>query len=200
VAVARAPERRLVAAGRRAVIEGAAARLFAQRGYNATTVEDIVSEAGVSKPMLYRHFESKRELHMKLLERRRDELAAAALDVYIAGEGHRHERLVAMAEAWFAHVEQHPETSRMLFQDAIGDPEIEALQRELRRRQRAADIALLRELAPGLPEAELEPLGEIIRSSLSGLALWWLEHPQVPREVVVAAIVRVTGGLLSSVR
>jgi hypothetical protein len=78
-------------------------------------------------------------------------------------------------------------------------PEIEALQRELRGQQRAADVALLREFAPQLPEAELEPLGEIVRSALTGLALWWLEHPGTPRAVVVAAVLRTTRGVLSTV-
>src|SRR5271167_3748741 len=116
---------RLSAAQRRGLIEDAAARLFAQRGYAATTVEDIVAEAGVSKPMLYRHFESKKELHMKLLEHRRDELAAAPLDRFLQAKGKPEERLPAMSDAWFAHVEQHPYTSRMLFQDAAGDPDIQ---------------------------------------------------------------------------
>lgn len=188
--------RRLPAAERRKLIEAAAARLFARAGYAATTVEQIVTEAGVSKPMLYRHFESKQELQMKLMERRRDELAAAALDGFISTEGPPEQRLPAMVDAWFAHVEVHPDSSRVLFQDAIGDPEIEALQRELRSRQRAADVALMRELVPGLPEDELEPLGEIVRSSLTGLALWWLEHPGTPRSVPVGAVLRVCRGVL----
>jgi AcrR family transcriptional regulator len=194
------PPRRLPAAERRDLIERAAARLFAERGYTATTVEDIVAEAGVSKPMLYRHFESKKELHMKLLERRRDELAAAALDSFLHGEGTPEQRLPTMIDAWFAHVEEHPDTSRILLQDAVGDPDIQALQRELRSRQRAADVALLRELVPQLPEIELEPLGEIIRSSLTGLALWWLEQPSVPRAVPVAAVLRVATGVLRTTR
>jgi AcrR family transcriptional regulator len=190
---------RLPAKERRGLIEEAAARLFAERGYTATTVEDIVAAAGVSKPMLYRHFESKKELQVKLLEHRRDELAAAPLDSFLQGHGTPHERLAAMIDAWFEHVEQHPDTSRVLFQDATGDAEIRALQHELRRRQRAADMALLREFAPQLPEPELEPLGEIIRSSLTGLALWWLEHPAVPRSAVVTAMLRMTGGMLAGV-
>jgi AcrR family transcriptional regulator len=193
------PRARLSAAQRRRLIEDAAAHLFARRGYAATTVEDIVTEAGVSKPMLYRHFESKKELHMKLLERRRDELAAAPLDVFLQGEGKLEERLPAMIDAWFIDVEQHPDTSRLLFQDATGDSDIQALQRELRRRQRAADVALLREFAPQLSEHELEPLGEIIRSSLTGLALWWLDNPNLPRATLVAAMLRMTNGMLSTV-
>lgn len=196
----RAPARRLSAVQRRALIEDAAARSFAEHGYSATTVEQIVAAAGVSKPMLYRHFESKQELFMKLLERRRDELAAAPLDEFIQAPGEPEQRLPAMIDAWFAHVEQHPHTSRMIFQDASGDPQIVALQRELRGRQRAADVALLREFAPQLPEVELEPLGEIIRSTLSGLALWWLERPDTPRAVVVAAVLRTTRGVLSTIR
>ncbi|HEX3518997.1 MAG TPA: TetR/AcrR family transcriptional regulator [Solirubrobacteraceae bacterium] len=180
------------------LIEEAAARLFAERGYAPTTVDDIVAAAGVSKPMLYRHFESKRELLVKLLERRRDELAQAPLERFLEERGEPSQRLWAMIDAWFANVEQHPDSSRVLFQDVTGEPDVQELQRELRARQRAADVALLRELAPGLPERELEPLGEIIRSSLTGLALWWLDRPEVGRKVVVAAVLRTTEGVLAS--
>jgi AcrR family transcriptional regulator len=187
---------RLPAAERRTLIEQAAARLFAERGYELTTVADISAAAGVSKPMLYRYFESKKELHMRLLERRRDELAAAPLGTFLETEGSPEQRLEAMIDAWFAHVEEHPDSSRLLFQDVTGDEQIKDLQRELRRRQRAADVALLREFGPPLPEAELEPLGEIIRSSLTGLALWRLDNPGVPRTVVVSAMLRMLRGML----
>jgi AcrR family transcriptional regulator len=148
--------------------------------------------------MLYRHFESKRDLHMRLMECRRDELAAEPLTEFLESDGSPEERLAAMVDAWFAHVEQHPDTSRVLFKDAPGDPQIQSLQEELRDRQRAADVALLRELGPPLPEAELQPLGEIIRSALTGLALWWLDRPEVPRSTVVAAMLRMTHGMLTS--
>jgi AcrR family transcriptional regulator len=189
--------RRLAAAQRRSLIEQAAARLFAQRGYDATTVEQICRTAGVSKPMLYRHFESKQDLHMKLLEKRRDELAAAPIGRFMETDGSPGERLEAMVDAWFEHVEQHPDSCRLLFQDVTGDREVRELQRELRRRQRAADVALLREFGPPLPEQELEPLGEIIRSSLTGLALWSLDRPEVARAVVVATMLRMLRGVLT---
>ena len=192
------PRPRLPAAERRALIELAAARLFAERGYELTTVADICAAAGVSKPMLYRYFESKKQLHTRLLERRRDELAAAPLGRFLEAEGTPSQRLEAMIDAWFAHVEEHPDTSRLLFQDVTGDAEIKDLQRELRRRQRAADVAMLREFGPPLPAAELEPLGEIIRASLTGLALWWLDNPGVSRAVVVSAMLRMLHGMLAA--
>jgi AcrR family transcriptional regulator len=188
---------RLPAVQRRALIEEAAARLFARNGFAGTTVDQIVAAAGVSKPMLYRHFASKRDLHVRLLERRRDELAAAPIASLLDTEGSLAERVHAMTDAWFAHVERHPDSSRVLFRDITDDAELGALQEDLRARQRAADVALMREFGPPLPEHELEPLGEIIRSSLTGLALWWLDRPHVPRASVVAAMERMVGGMLA---
>ncbi len=126
--------------------------------------------------------------------------AAAPLGVFLETEGTAAERLAAMIDAWFAHVEQHPRTSRLLFADVTGDEEIRTLQHELRRRQRAADVAMMREFGPPLPEAELEPLGEVIRSSLTGLALWWLDQPDVPRGVVVSAMLRMMRGMLGDLQ
>lgn len=197
-AAARETPRRLPAVARRGLIEQAAARLFAERGYEATTVEDICAAAGVSKPMLYRHFDSKKDLCTRLMERRRDELAAAPLGMFLETDGPVEQRLEAMIDAWFAHVAEHPYSSRVLLQDITGDAELRELQRELRRRQRAADVAMLREFGPPLPETELEPLGEVIRSSLTGLALWWLEHADVPRESVVSAMLRTMRGMLTT--
>jgi AcrR family transcriptional regulator len=179
----------------RARIESEAARLFAQRGYAATTIDDIAAAAGLSKPMLYRHFSSKRELHMVLLERHRDELAAAPLEELLHGEGDLDARLAAMIEAWFARVESSPYTWRMLFRDTTGDPDVQEEHRRIQARQRETDVALLRRFAPWIAEEELEPLGEAVRSSLYGVALWWLEHQDVPRAVVVGAMLRVLRGL-----
>ena len=102
-----------------------------------------------------------------------------------------------MLDAWFARVEQDPYTWRMLFRDTTGDPDIEAMHAELHRDQVAADVALLRLVDPPVPAEELEPLGEIVRSSLAGLALWWLDHPGTPRPVLVAVMLRMARGILA---
>jgi AcrR family transcriptional regulator len=168
---------RLKSAERRRVIEDAAVDLFSERGYSPTTVDDIVTRAGVTKPILYRHFESKQHLVMSLLERHRDELAAAPLDALLALSGRPFlERLDAMLDAWFGYVVEHPFV-RLLLQDEGSDPAVSALVEELHGRQRAADVALLREFAPQIPEDELETLGEGVRSALAGLGLWALDRP-----------------------
>jgi AcrR family transcriptional regulator len=45
-----------------------ALRAFARRGYHETSMNDVADAAGVTKPVLYQHFSSKRELYHALLE------------------------------------------------------------------------------------------------------------------------------------
>ncbi len=188
---------RLAGPERQRRIEQAAARLFAERGYAATRIEDVVAAVGVTKPMLYRHFASKQQLHLALLANHRDALAAAALDAYLAQpQAPLRERLPAMLEAWFGYIENEPYALRLLLRDTTGDPEIQAFHRELQARQRAADAAIIRETLPDLPHEQVEPLAEVVRSSLTGLGLWWAEHPDAPRSLLVDSMLRVLDGLL----
>ena len=62
------PSTRLPAAERRQALVDLATGLFASRGYRGVTTADIAREAGVSEPILYRHFASKRDLYLACLE------------------------------------------------------------------------------------------------------------------------------------
>lgn len=188
---------RLAAAHRRRLIEQAATELFARRGYAATTVEDIARAAGVTKPMLYRHFESKQDLCIALLERHREELVAAPLAAFTPPTGDQPAQLEAMIEAWLEHARANPDATRLLFVPITGDPLVESVQQELHARQRATQVALLREFAPHLDEVEAEPMGELTRSGLAALALWWLENPEVPRDALVRVLTRMVRGLIA---
>lgn len=56
------------AAERRQQLFEVAVGLFAVRGYRATTMDDIAMGAGVTKPLVYQHFESKRALYLEIVE------------------------------------------------------------------------------------------------------------------------------------
>src|SRR3982751_4881139 len=58
---------RLKAAQRREQLIEIATKLFARSGYDATTTADIAKAAGVTEPILYRHFESKQELFVAIV-------------------------------------------------------------------------------------------------------------------------------------
>jgi AcrR family transcriptional regulator len=62
---------------RREQILGAATSAFARRGYAATSLEDIAAEAGVTRAILYRHFESKADLYRAALDRAKHRIGAA---------------------------------------------------------------------------------------------------------------------------
>lgn len=192
--------RRVPAAERRALIEAAAARLFARHGFATTTVEEIVQAAGVTKPMLYRHYESKQELCIALLERARAELIAAPLGRYTPGAGEVRAQLSAMLDAWLGYVEEHPDATRLLFTPISGDAEVERAQRALHARQRATQVALLNELVPGLDARVAEPLGEALRTALGAIALWWLDHPGTERAVPLRALVELAEGTIENLR
>ena len=60
--------RRLTADARRRQLFDVALSLFAEHGYAATTMDDIAESAGVTKPLVYQHFESKRALYLELMD------------------------------------------------------------------------------------------------------------------------------------
>ena len=58
---------RLPAAERRRQLLDVAIDVFAAKGFHATSMNDVAEAAGVTKPVLYQHFRSKRELYLELL-------------------------------------------------------------------------------------------------------------------------------------
>jgi AcrR family transcriptional regulator len=189
--------RRLSSEERRATIVEAAGRLFGDRGYDASRLDDIAAAAGVTKPIVYRHFDTKRALYLALLERHRDDLAsfAAMID---AEEGTADERLRTVLDVWLTYVEAHSYAWRMLFRDTGGGPEVEAFRLEVHARARAVLVGIIRTLSEvPIPRRELEPLAELMSMGMASVVLWWMENPSASRGAVLDAIARVWGGLLA---
>jgi len=184
----------LPAAARRELIEQAAMAVFAERGYHGASVDEIARRSGVSPPVLYDHFASKLALHRRLLERSRDELLAMWRD-QLGGDDPAGVRIQRALDAWAGYVETHPYVPRMFFQETTGDPEAMAIHREVAGQARAALGAILgreagAERIGGAGDAEaLEMAAEVLRAGLTGLAIWWIDHPAVPRERIVATAV-----------
>ena len=190
--------KRLPTEERRATIVEAAGRLFGERGYDATRLDDIAAAAGVTKPILYRHFDTKRALYLALLERHRDDLASFAAMIDAEG-GTADERLRAVLEVWLTYVEAHSYAWRMLFRDTGGGPEVEAFRLEVHARARAVLVGIIRTLSEvPIPRRELEPVAELMSMGMASVVLWWMETPGTSRGAVVDAIARVWVGLLAA--
>ena len=188
--------RRLSAEARREVIERAATEVFAERGYRGASIDEIARRSSVSPPVVYDHFASKQELHARLLERTRDELLAVWRE-HLAGDEAAEVRIPRAFDAWARYIETNPYAARMFFRESTGEPEAEAIHRQVRAQAQGALGAIVgrepgAERLAGSADAEaLEMAAEVIRSGLAGLAVWWSEHPHVPREQIVAVAVNV---------
>ena len=186
---------RLPADKRRAVIEGTALRLFAESGYADTRLDDIAAAAMVTKPVLYRHFASKKALYLALLERheqgqQRFVGPSATGASFVA-------RLPVLLDGWFARIEDQPDTWKLIFRDSTGDADIQAARRRLQAGARTNILRILEDQPElSIPPDELIPLAELFRSAMVGLALWRLEHPDVARPIVVDLATRAIRGLL----
>jgi AcrR family transcriptional regulator len=107
----RAPERR-------AQLLDVARRVFGNSGFHAASMETVAKEAGVTKPILYDHFPSKKDLYLALLDA---DLGALHDDVRAALDsplGNR-ERIRASFQAYFDFVDGHGEGFRLLMQETV---------------------------------------------------------------------------------
>lgn len=133
-----APPRRLPRAQRRDQILAAATGAFARTGFADTSLDDVSAAAGVSKAILYRHFESKTELYRAVLDR-----VCAKLDASVGTDDHDDESIPTLMRAAAA----DPDGFRLLFRYAAREPEfrsfVDAMSGESTRialRQLTADI------------------------------------------------------------
>ncbi len=105
---------RLAASDRRHQLLGVARDVFAAKGFHATSMDDVAVAAGVTKPVLYQHFLSKRALYKELLEAVGEELLGAieaAAGSASTGRG----RVEQGFEAYFRYVSENRSSFRLLF-------------------------------------------------------------------------------------
>jgi AcrR family transcriptional regulator len=110
----RAPSSRLPAARRRRQLLDVAVDVFAERGFHGTSMDEVAEAAGVTKPVLYQHFDSKRELYLELLDDVGNNLVSAVTAAVGGATGPR-QRVEAGFEAYFDFVTQQTNAFTLLF-------------------------------------------------------------------------------------
>jgi AcrR family transcriptional regulator len=152
---ARPTQRSQAKADRRAALLSAGAKLFAERGFNGVSIEDLGAAAGVSGPAVYRHFSSKQAVLAALLVGISRHLLDGGTDVAVAAP----DPAAALRALIAFHVDfalTEPDTIR------VQDRDLDALtadeRREVRRLQRRYIdlwVGVLGDLQPSLAAAEL---------------------------------------------
>jgi AcrR family transcriptional regulator len=177
-----------------------AADRVVQRDGPDVSMNVIAAEAGITKPILYRHFGDKGGLYRALAARHIDELLAR-LRAALVTRGGLETRTRATIDAYLASIEERPQVYRFLVRRAaVEEPgvrgEVEGFVR------RFGD-----ELATGIRS---EPaLGEVdavratvwahgIAGMVQAAGDWWLDHPDVSRDAVVDELTQLLIGGFTS--
>lgn len=105
---------RLPAAARRRQLLDQALPVFAEHGYRGTSMNQIAEAAGVTKPVLYQHFSSKRELFAELLEDVGSQLEEVIVAATAAATSPR-SQVEAGFGAYFGFVSKRRDAFRLLF-------------------------------------------------------------------------------------
>ena len=182
------PRARMTAQERRAQLVRIGRGVFAERGYEATTMEEIADRAKVSKPVVYEHFGGKEGLYAVIVDhevRHLVERIARALEA-----PHPRLALEQAAESFLAYVEEEADGFRILVRDAplpTGGGSLPSVIGDI-----AADVErlLVKELKARDYDRGFAPV--MARALVGMIALtgqWWLDVGKPKRQVVAAQLV-----------
>jgi AcrR family transcriptional regulator len=147
---------RLPAAERRAAVLDCACRVFSEGSYRGTTTAEIAKEAGVTEPILYRHFESKCDLYLACFEECWGRLRSMWKEA-IAGESDPALWVGAMGRSFLESAEHRPVISNLWVQALAEASEDEKIRSYLRAHMRevhqfVADVIRRAQADRGIPK------------------------------------------------
>jgi AcrR family transcriptional regulator len=179
--------RRLSGTERRAQLIDVGRTLFAQRGYEATSMEEIAERAKVSKPILYEHFGGKEGLYAVIVDREMDYIVRRIVEAI--GTGSDRERIEKATLAFLTYVKDHPDGFAVLSQDspaASTRGRLSSLLNDLA--ERVGDI-----FAASFKEAGFDvKMAPIYAQALVGMVTfvgrWWTDVRKPPVEEVARHI------------
>lgn len=179
---------RMTGQERRAQLIGVGRSVFAEKGFEAASIEEIATRAKVSKPVVYEHFNSKEGLYAVIVDREVRELVER---ITTSLEGDHPRALVRQAAlAFLSYIEEEPDGFRILVRDSpvasstgtlasvIGDL---ATQVEFILRDQFKDRGFDVKLAPLYSHA--------LVGMVALVGQWWLEAGQPKKNVVAAHLV-----------
>jgi AcrR family transcriptional regulator len=169
---------RLSADERRAQLERIAGQLFADSGYHGVSMEQLADAAGVSKPVLYQHFPSKRDLYLALV---RDAVREMETRVRAELEGttDNRARVEGATAAYFAFVDDP--RFKLVFSAERSDEEVHDEVSAAHRRLTETVAELISEDA-GLDRPSALFLAAALRGLATDGARWWSDHYDVSRD------------------
>ncbi len=180
--------RRMTAAERREQLIDISRGIFAERGYDGTSIEEIAARAGVSKPVVYEHFGGKEGLYAVVVDREVRSLLTMVQEALTAG--HPRELLEQAAFALLDYIEQTPDGFRILVRDSpIGSASgsFVSIMGDIASR---VEHILAAELQSRGFDAKAAPMyAQMLVGMVGTTGQWWLDARKPSKDQVAAHLV-----------
>jgi AcrR family transcriptional regulator len=182
------PRVRMTGRERREQLLDVGRSLFAERGFEATSIEEIAARAGVSKPVVYEHFGGKEGLYAVVVDREMSDLLqrlTAALS-----SGHPRQLVEQAALALLTYIEEQTDGFRILSRDSPVAGSSGTFSSLLNDIASQVEHIMIREFESRDIRPELAPMyAQMLVGMVALTGQWWLEERRPPREVVAAHLV-----------
>jgi AcrR family transcriptional regulator len=176
---------------RRGRIAGAALSLFATRGYNGTSVEEIVAEARVSKSAFYEFFTSKEDCFRELLEHEGGALIHEVLTAAATGHDH-HERLRLGITTFVRSCFERSSVARVLIVESVGlSAGVDEVRHELQSRFAGAVAEEVRHAMghdPFYADKDPNVFGRAVVGAVNDTVGYFLTHPGADAEALAKSL------------
>ncbi len=170
--------------------------LFAERGYDATSIEEIAQRAQVSKPVVYEHFGGKEGLYAVVVDREMSmllEMITSSLT-----QNRSRVRLEQVALALLTYIEERTDGFRILVRDQPANNADGRYSSLLNEATREVAHILAGDFGRRDFDTSLAPLyAQALVGMVSTTATWWLDERTPPKEVVAAHLVNLCWNGLS---
>ncbi|MFC9976933.1 TetR/AcrR family transcriptional regulator [Spirillospora sp. NPDC127200] len=171
--------------------------LFAERGLDGTSVEEIAAAAGVSKPVVYEHFGGKEGLYAVVVDREFEKLLGLVTEA-LTSAIHYRRKLEKAALALLEYIEENPDGFRILVRDSHGGTGTGSYASLLSEIAGEVEHLMAQELDRHDYDDKFAPMyAQMLVGMVALTGQWWLDARRPKREEVAAHVVNLAWNGLS---
>ncbi len=190
------PRTRMSGTARREQLIRVGRQLFAEKGYEAVTVEEIAAEASVSKPVVYEHFGGKEGLYAVVVDREMSDLLGR-IEAALA-PGPPKAMLESAVLAWLDYIATETEGFRVLVRDSapgVAQGSFASLLRDIAGR---VSVQLADEFdRRGYQAKQADMYAQMLVGMVTSTGMWWVDVRKPKREELAAHLVNLAWNGLS---
>ena len=174
---------------RREQLIGIGRSLFAEKGFEGTTVEEVAARAGVSKPVVYEHFGGKEGLYAVVVDREIERLLGT-ITAALTSSGSSHALLEAAALALLDYIEGSSDGFRILVRDSPTGQSTGSFASLISDVASQVEHIMVAQFKARRLDPKAAPMyAQMLVGMVALTGQWWLENPKMKKTDVAAHLV-----------